>query len=194
MWTLETFDGISFSVLGGRRFNLADVSFADIRYRVGTGRAHTEKDGHGKKTCHYRVGVSTPIGDIEESVWYQVANALIEREGETELFSQLKDWVKDHIAWVRTKDEISQYAMRLHVNRIFDDPEWVDFLPFNKKYRPEALDGVETVFVKTECCALPGNVTAAQVKRAYDGLVCCPHCGRFSAFELEKVHLFERTI
>lgn len=184
MWTVETFDGRSFSVLEGRRYNLADISFSDIRHRGGTGRGHTEKDGQGKKSTYYRVGVNTPIGDIEERVWYQVGEALIEREGESELFSQMKDWCKDHIPWLRTKDEIVRYAIELHVNRIFDDPEWVDFLHFNRKYRPAALEGVETQKVRTACCNLEGVIPAAQLNRAFNGCVCCPHCGRFSAFQL----------
>ena len=179
----ELFNNGSFSVQEGRQYKIEDISFVDIRHRGGTGRAHTEKDGHGNRRTSYRCGVSTPIGDIEESVWYQVANALIEREGEAELFVQLKEWCKDHIAWVKTKDEIADYATELHVNRIFDDPEWVDFLPFNSKYRPEALVGVETISVRTKCCDEVGAITAAQLKKAYNIQVCCPCCGRFSTFD-----------
>lgn len=185
MFGVERIENGSFPVEEGRRYQIEDVNFADIRWKSGTFRYSTEKKPDGTKITRTRSGVSTPIGDIEENVWYQVAKALIQRAGEEALFQQMKEWCKEQIGWLRTPKEVEHYAAELHVSRIFDNPEWVDFIPFNAKFRPDALVGVETVVVQTECCKKDGAVTRAQIENAYGGRVCCPYCGRFSEYSCE---------
>lgn len=81
----------------------------------------------------------TAVGDIEKSVWQQVVRTLIIRENETELFENLKCWLKDSKMTFRDDNELEDYALDLHATRIFDRPEWVGYVDFNTKYRPRIL-------------------------------------------------------
>lgn len=114
--------------------NIKDsVTFDKVRLMYGTGRSNTITTPQGKKSF-YRNGVMTEIGDIKESVWVQLIEYLIQREDEIELFNQLVEWIKDTYHWQQTEEECKKYALELHAARIFDRPEWVDYLAFNKKY------------------------------------------------------------
>lgn len=119
--------------------NLAEITFSSIRKRYGTGRAFTFRNSQGDKKTHYRNGCMTEIGDIEESVWQQVVRELIKREHETELFRNLKCWLKDSKMIFRDENELEDYALDLHATRIFDCSDWVGYVEFNTRYRPEIL-------------------------------------------------------
>lgn len=114
------------------------VTIVQVQLKYGTGRSNTITTSQGKK-CFYRNGVMTEIGDIKESVWVQLIEYLIQRDNETELFNQLLEWLKDNYHWPKGDDERRRYALELHAARIFDRTEWVDYIAFNKKYRPEIL-------------------------------------------------------
>ena len=75
-------------------------------------------------------------------------------------------------------------ALQLHISRIFDNPRWVNFIPFNREYRPEVLEHASLVTVINECCGKPGEVTQEQIDGACTGTVACPHCGRWSSFSI----------
>ncbi len=60
-------------------------------------------------------------------------------KGQEELYNQLLIWVEEEVAWFKTKEEVKDYAFKLHARQIFDDPEWVDYEPFNKRFRPEKI-------------------------------------------------------
>ena len=112
-----------------------ETTFEDLRARYGTGRAFTAiSNGYEKKT-HYRIGMMTNLGDIEKSEWISMMKALIAREKEEYLQAYLKEWFHDD-PMCRVKDELEEHTLRLHAMRIFDDEEWVDFIHFNRKYRP----------------------------------------------------------
>ena len=66
---------------------------------------------------------------------------MIEWKGEQKLQENLLTWVTNKYPWFHMEREIKHYALCLHVSRIFDDEEWVDYIPFNKEYRPEKLYG-----------------------------------------------------
>lgn len=119
--------------------NLAEITFGSIRKMYGTGRSFTTANSQGEKKSHYRNGCMTAIGDIEESVWKQTVRHLIIRENETELFRNLKSWLKDSKMMFRDANELEDYALDLHAARIFDRPDWVGYVDFNTKYRPEIL-------------------------------------------------------
>lgn len=116
-----------------------DITFESLDWRYGTGRSG--KKGYGvHKKDYYRFGVMTKIGDVERSVWYEGARRLIERSGEKELFNWLCEWLKETGYYCgENKEEREQYALQLHVCRIFDDVNWVDYKNFNLKYRPEKI-------------------------------------------------------
>ena len=84
--------------------------------------------------------------------------------------------------------EIRKEALQLHTSRIFDNPQWVGYLPFNKRYRPEVWDAANIVFVRMECCPEPGAVTQEQIDRSYMGQIACPHCGRWNTFTILGNH------
>ncbi|HBN86420.1 MAG TPA: hypothetical protein DDZ89_21585 [Clostridiales bacterium] len=158
------------------------LTFSDISPRYGTGQAITHGSGRGK-SYSYRNGVSTHIGDIEESIWCKIVNLLICKYGELELHKQLRTWVKDKYLWIKRDDDLTREALELHARRIFDCPEWVDYIPFNRQYRPETLENANIIRVICSCCNQAGDVTQEQINRS-NGCVHCPACGRWSEFRV----------
>ena len=118
---------------------LDGFTFEKVSLKYGTGRSNTFSTPNGKKVA-YRHGVMTEIGDIEVSVWMQIVEYLIRKAKENELYNNLLEWVTDKIKWSKNEAERKKYALELHAARIFDKPEWVDYIAFNKKYRPELLE------------------------------------------------------
>ena len=58
-----------------------DISHENLEYMHGTGIAiSTGRDRMGEKKYHYRHGVQTALGDIEDSVWIALVKKLIEKE------------------------------------------------------------------------------------------------------------------
>lgn len=115
---------------------LDGLTFEKVSLKYGTGRSNTFNTPNGKKTS-YRHGVMTEIGDIEVSVWMQIVEYLIRKANEIELYNNLLEWVTDTMKWSESEAERRKYALELHAARIFDNPKWVDYIAFNKKYRPE---------------------------------------------------------
>ena len=87
----------------------------------------------------YRVGMQCNLGDIEVSDWKAMVRDLVVQTGEQELFDQLLTHMKEHNYAKLSKSELEQEVLELHAARIFDNPLWVDFIPFNKRFRPEVL-------------------------------------------------------
>lgn len=108
---------------------------------------------------------------------------LIEKSGEQWLQDALLQWEKEHNYAKSSAAELREKALELHSARIFDNPEWVCYIPFNKRFRPDVLEQAHIVTVVNECCGLPGEVTQEQIDRAYNKTVACPHCGRWSPFK-----------
>ncbi len=119
---------------------IEELSFDDVVELHGTGRSYgTEKKRYDDKGYIYRSGIQTKIGDIEVSVWYDLIERMIRLKGQEELFNQLTIWVAEEVAWCKTEKDIKAYALKLHASEIFNDSEWVDYIPFNKRFRPEKL-------------------------------------------------------
>ena len=163
------------------QLNLDELTLDDFRFKYSTGQDTSTEKGRDKKHS-YRHGVQTPIGDVEAKLWCRVMEMLIERAGEQELQTHLREWYKDQ------QDPMIPYknsrALQVHSMRIFDDEEWVDYIPFNQKYRPELVKDKKFVRIISQCCGKPGEVTQAQIDKASKGCVCCPHCGYWSEFTL----------
>ena len=126
----------------------------------------------------------TDLGDLEESDWIQRATALIEQFGEQQLYDNLLLWHGEHNYTKSTAKELRMQTLQSYVMRIFDSPAWVDYIPWNRRFRPGFLDESRLIWIETECCHSPDQVTQEQINKAYDNRVCCPHCGRFSAYIL----------
>lgn len=163
--------------------NLDAITFEDLQWQYGVFRCNSTGAGRDKKHFPWH-GVKTRMGEIEEREWCQLAEALIDRAGETDLLKQLIQWCAEHNFTGDSAAEIRREALQLHTSRIFDNPQWVGYLPFNKRYRPEILDAANIVFVGMECCPEPGAVTQEQIDRSYVGQIACPHCGRWNTFTI----------
>lgn len=166
---------------GGR--DLSTITFEDIQWQYGVFRCNSTGAGRDKKYFPWR-GAKTKLGEIEERNWCRLAEAAIEHAGETDLLKQLIQWCSEHNFTGASAAEIRREALQLHTSRIFDNPQWVGYLPFNKRYRPEIWDAANIVFVRMECCPEPGAVTQEQIDRSYMGQIACPHCGRWNTFTI----------
>lgn len=165
------------------QIDLDVITFLDIHWRYGTFRPYSTGSGRDKK--HFsRSGVATPIGDVQEDLWYQVAEYIAKREGEEWLVDALTQWNKEHNYMKASPSELRKDALHSYARRIFDDPQWVCYVPFNRQFRPEVLESARIVSIVTDCCGIPGSVTQAQIDWAQHGQVCCPHCGRWSIFSV----------
>lgn len=166
--------------INGIQYLMSNLSMADITPCGDIGRSITLNNfvGGWKKST-YQFFVSTPIGPIERSLWETTAYHLITNAEETELYGWLQEYVVTSCAWLRSKKDIDSYALELHIGRIFDNPAWVGFIPFNTAHRPAALEGVELVQVTPPCCQKPGYVTKAQIDYGIPHSAYCPHCGRW---------------
>lgn len=159
------------------------VTFETLRVRYGTGRSYLIHTEGRHKVYGYRKGVMTGLGDLELKEWRRLATELVETSQEQQLYRNLLEWGKEHNNCSRSDSELEIETLELHMGRIFDDPLWVGYIPFNRKYRPEVLDPSRLVWIKTECCGKPGEVTKERLEYE-DGRVPCPVCGRWSEFQL----------
>lgn len=166
-------------------FSEQDLSFEDLRARYGTGQSYVISGMGRDRRYGYRVGVQTKVGDIEESEWKRLVHGVILRTGETQLYSDLLEWVNS-LPWPHSKAEKEKYTLELHAARVFDDPMWQDFIPFNRKYRPEVVSRHPLVTILPDCCKIPGQITLEVFQKpsfSLDGdAVSCPHCGRHTTF------------
>ena len=117
--------------INGVEYRVSDLSFSDLSVHYFTGVAVRRLGDQHSKSSGYRNGVMTGLGDLEYPVWETLIRDLIHRSGEDELLN------------LRTKREVELYALELHAARIFDNPDWVDYAAFNRKYRPDKLQGDE---------------------------------------------------
>lgn len=126
----------------GTEYRVADLSFSDLRVHFFTGVSVRRLGDQHSKSSSYRNGVMTGIGDLAFPVWETLVRDLIHRSGEDELLNSLIAWL-EATPWLRTKRDKELYALELHAGRIFDNPDWVDYVAFNRKYRPDKLQGDE---------------------------------------------------
>ena len=110
------------------------LTFDKLKFLYGTGRSTTIITAHEKIT-KYRHGAMTKIGDIEVSVWAELVRFMILKEGETELYNNLLNWINDNQLGNMSQSEREMYALQLHAARIFDDCDWVGYANFNANYR-----------------------------------------------------------
>jgi hypothetical protein len=77
----------------------------------------------------------TPKGRIESSLWYEQAYRLIEKYNEIQILEDIKNHVKLHCAWLReaVEEQITKYALELHIARIYENPEWVGYEEFKRR-------------------------------------------------------------
>ena len=121
------------------QLDLDTITFSDIHWRYGTFQPYSTGSGRDKKYFS-RSGVATPIGDIQEDLWYQVAEHIAKREGEEWLVDALTQWDKEHNYMKESPSELRKDALQSYSHSLYDNPRWVDFIPFNRQFRPEVLE------------------------------------------------------
>ncbi len=166
-----------------REIDFSTLNFEDLRWKYGTFQSTSTGSGRHKEYGSW-TGVKTSIGEIEKSVWYQAAERLIHQKGEQKILDALTQWGMEHNYLRESPSQIRKAAMQLHIDRIFENPRWVDFVPFNCRYRPEALERAHLVKIINSCCEQPGEVTQEQIDASDNGTVACPCCGRWSPFRV----------
>lgn len=163
----------------------SELSFSDLRLHVQTGRAYIISGEGRNRVYGYRSGVQCNLGDIDRADWIRLMKEVISREGEQQLHQQLLQHLKDHNYAKETKAELEFNGLQLHAARIFDNEAWVDFLRFNRKYRPDVAASARLVWIRTACCKKPGEVTQTiLVQHKSTNTAPCPHCGRWAEYEL----------
>lgn len=170
-------------------------SFDDLRGHYGTGRSYTISGEGRNRVIGFRSGMMCNAGDIEISEWYKLVKDAIDRAGEHELFAQLLEFLREKEYSKRSKRELEEYALELHASRIFDNEAWVLFVQFNKKYRPERFAATRLIWVKTNCCKKNCQVCYSMLYRgeSIPESVCCPHCGRWSEYEIIEKNEMEES-
>lgn len=142
------------------------------------------EDRYGRRIFNNRVGMQTNLGDIEISLWKDLVKRTIEILGEKQMFNHLVVWASLHCKWLHTKQEIEEYALELHAAKIFDNPLWVCFIPFNRKYRPDYLATIDMVTVINDCCNKPYQIPRKRLEHILGKDSCCEYCGRQGPFNL----------
>ncbi|MCI9350159.1 MAG: hypothetical protein HFF83_13220 [Oscillibacter sp.] len=162
--------------------DLDTVTAEDLIWQYGTGVDVTRGEGR-YKTHSYCNGVQTDIGDLELSVWIAAAEYVVKRDGLEEEAAHLQEFItrktsRYGFAWRNPR----MHALEHCIRSTCKNPAWASFIPYNQKYHPEVLASARLVRIITECCQKPGEVTEEQIAQSFDGRVCCPICGRFSAY------------
>lgn len=158
--------------------DIPSLSFEDIRFKFGTGVGSSSGRGRDKKLI-YRFGVQTEIGDIREDLWYQLAEQVIGLHGEAWLLEALETWCRDY---PRLNFDPHKEALELHCSRIFDCEGWVDYIPFNRRFRPEVVAGRRFPKIRVDCCQR--EICEATEEMIQRGSAPCPGCGAFRSFEV----------
>lgn len=165
------------------KIDLDTVTLPDICWEYGTGVAISTGDKRvGTYKSNYRCGVMTDMGDIQRDIWRQVAEHIARRDGQEWLVKALVEWEDARNYCNQSKEEVYFSALFLYSHEAFDDPQWYGFIPFNRKYRADALKLAHIVPVVTACCKKPCDITQEQIDHAYRKQIVCPHCGCTSAF------------
>jgi len=168
-------------------FDPSELTFEQLRVRYWSGRDSVSGVGRFKSHTYHHYAV-TALGEIELDQWRKLAKELIARNNEQDLQAHLLEWEGEHNYTRMRHSALELESLDLHVSRIFDNPLWVCFVPFNQRYRPEVIEEAHLAWVKNVCCNKPGLTTQEQVDaaREHDGskIIACPCCGRWSAFEI----------
>ena len=60
-------------------------------------------------------------------------------------------------------------ALDLHSHRIFDSEGWIDYIPFNRRFRPEGVEGRRFPKIRVDCCNREiSEVTEESLRRDMD--------------------------
>ena len=112
-------------------------AFENLQWWYSVFRVSSKKTQSGRREYPSRESVQTKLGELEQDEWIRRAKNLIRDSGELSLQDALQEYVRSCIPWLHSEEEQEVYALKLHMARIFDNPEWVDYSEFNERYRPK---------------------------------------------------------
>ena len=162
--------------------DIRSLGIEDIRFMYGTGIS--EPDGFGRqKKRSLRNGVQTQIGDIREDLWYQLAEQVIGLHGETWLLEALEVWCREEMHYPRYGFDLHKEALELHSHRIFDSEGWIDYIAFNRRFRPEVVEGRRFPRIRVGCCDREISEATEEMLERRD-VAPCPKCGAFRSYEV----------
>lgn len=162
-----------------------EITLSKLHTRYGTFTSRRDGvDRVGRKKIICRVGKQTDLGDIEINLWKKLLKAAIEESEEKPLYRHLFAWELQHNYAKESREEVEEAAMDLFAGRIFDNPFWADFVPFNRKYRPDYLASIDMVTVVNTCCSKPYQIPSERYEQIQGKDSCCEHCGRHTSFKL----------
>lgn len=169
---------------------IEEITFSDLRPHYQTGRAvHISGTGRDK-VFGYRHGVMTDCGDLERAEWMRQAKQVIERNGEQELYRHLLEWeIGQEDSCYLTDEQLEYQALDSCISRIFDDQKWVDYIPFNQKYRPEVLSKADLVWVKCTACGKRQQMTRVRYEylcSTFESQLYCTNCCSYATLILTE--------
>lgn len=160
--------------------DLSALKVSDLAWCFCTGRGTTSKTNRGRVHT-YRIGIQTPLGDMDLPIWIQAAEYLVMREGLQEDLEHLRAFPVTP-AQNAYPQELA-YCKRLEfcLERGYQNPHWSGFFPYNRLYHPELLDAVPHIRIVTDCCGRHCELPEVQY-RGQSEMIRCPLCGQWSTF------------
>ena len=110
------------------------VSISDyaINLRIGrsenTGTTYTTRAGNVKHRTVFKEYYKTDIGEFKPEKWLYETKEIIKTIQETDFLEEIKDYVKNNCHWLKTPDEVEEYAIKCLASGAY--MYWDDF---NKK-------------------------------------------------------------
>lgn len=83
------------------------------------------KDSSGRRIFKGISYKKTIFGEIENSVWYKLAKQIIIISGNEQFLERVKDYCREHCAWMHKEQEIEEYAIECVMNEAY--MAWEDF-------------------------------------------------------------------
>lgn len=103
----------------------------DYRIKIQTGRAEgtgfyeTTRKGTRREKLRFVERYETQAGTFLPEEWKKRAKAAIEAEGELPLLKRVKEYCREHCAWLRTENDLEEYAIECTCSRAYR--YWKDF-------------------------------------------------------------------
>ena len=112
----------------------------------------------------------------------EAAEQVIGLHGETWLLEALETWCREMGHYPKHGFDLHEVALEIHSHRIFDSEGWIDYIPFNRRFRPGVVEGRRFPKVRVDCCDREiSEVTEEALRR---DMVPCPGCGAFRSYEV----------
>ena len=125
--------------------DLTAVQPEQLCRKHGTFRCNSTGSGRDKKYS-YRHGASTPIGDIEDSVWKTAAEAVVKRDGLEQEVAQILPYVS-FASDTSAENRIS--AINAVFSGLYKDTLWVSFVEYNRNYHPVKSPRIGSIMTGT---------------------------------------------